>query len=55
MSSELAQWVTPAVIVAVLLYIHRYLRQDMAQLRRDTTQMESRLWSRMDRMESQFV
>lgn len=33
MPTELAQWVTPAIIVAVLLYIHRSLRQDMRELR----------------------
>ena len=35
MSPELAQWIPPAVIVAVLLYIHRSLRQDMRELRRE--------------------
>ena len=32
MPSELAQWITPTIIVAVLLYIHRSLRQDMREL-----------------------
>ena len=34
---ELAQWIPPAVIVGVMLYLHRSLRQQMG--------------SRMDRME----
>lgn len=41
-------------MVAVLIYTHRSLRQDMGQLRRDMAQMESRLGSRMDRVETQI-
>lgn len=33
MSPELAQWIMPAILVAILLYIHRSLRQDMRDLR----------------------
>ena len=33
MPPELIQWIPPAVIVAILLYIHRSLRQDMKELR----------------------
>lgn len=36
MAPEFAQWLTPAVVVAVLLYMHR-------SIRRDITQMETRL------------
>ena len=62
MAPELAQWITPAVVVAVLLYMHRSIRRDMTQmetrLRQDMKQMESRLESRfdsrMDRMESRL-
>ena len=57
MPPELAQWIvplivifgtlSPAVIVGLMLYLHRITRQDMRE-------MESRLGSRMDRMESQI-
>ena len=35
MPPALAQWIPPAVVIAVLLYIHRSLHQDMSELRRD--------------------
>ena len=35
MPPALAQWIPPAVVIAVLLYIHRSLRQDMSELRGD--------------------
>ena len=54
MPPEIAQWIPPAVIVGVMLYLHRATRQDMAQLRQDMKQMEARLESRMDRMESRM-
>ena len=47
MPPELAQWIPPAVIVGVMLYLHRVTRQDMKQ-------MEARLESRMDRMEARM-
>ena len=47
MTPELAQWIPPAVIIGVMLYLHRMTRQDMKQ-------MESRLGSRMDRVESRM-
>ena len=65
----LAPWITPAIIVGVLVYVHRSIRQDMArmesrlrenmrhetaQLLEDMKQMESRLGSRMDRMEARL-
>ena len=43
MPPELTQWIPPAVIVGVMLYLHRVTRQDM-----------KRLESRMDRLESQI-
>jgi len=33
MPVELDQWVSPAILIAILLYIHRSLRQDMRDLR----------------------
>ena len=55
MPPELAQWITPAVVVVVLLYMHRSIRRDMTQmetrLRQDMKEMESRFETRMDRME----
>lgn len=47
MPPELTQWIPPAVIIGVMLYLHRVTRQDMKQ-------MESRFESRMDRMETQI-
>ena len=35
MSPELAQWIPPAVIVGVMLYLHRVTRQDIKGLRSD--------------------
>ena len=58
MPPELAQWIPPAVIVGVMLYLHRTTRQDVAQLRQDMKQLEVRLESRfesgMERVESQI-
>ena len=58
MPPELAQWITPAVVVAVLLYMHRSIRRDRTQmetrLRQDMKEMESRFETRMDRMESRL-
>ena len=31
MPPELAQWIPPAVIIGVMLYLHRVTRQDMKQ------------------------
>lgn len=69
MLEALTPWMTPAIVVAVLIYMHRTqrraaehmearLRQDVSQLgtrlREDMKQLESRLESRMDRMESRL-
>ena len=35
MSPELTQWIPPAVIVGVMLYLHRVTRQDIKGLRGD--------------------
>ena len=47
MPPELAQWIPPAVIVAIMLYLHRMTRQDLKQ-------MESRLSGRIDGVESKI-
>ena len=47
MPTELAHWIPAAVIVDVMLYLHRVTRQDMRE-------MESRFEARMDRVESQI-
>ena len=39
MSPELAQWIPPAVIVGVMLYLHRVTRQDLKQLRGSITDL----------------
>ena len=48
MPPELAQWIPPAVIVGVMLYLHRVTRQDMAR-------MESRLREDMKRLEDRVA
>ena len=58
MPPELAQWIPPAVIVGVMLYLHRMTRQDISRmegrLHEDMKQMESRLESRMDGLEKRI-
>ena len=61
MPPELAQWIvplivifgtlSPAVIVGLMLYLHRLTRQDMKQME---ARLESRFDSRMDRMEARI-
>ena len=47
MSETLAQWITPTIVVAVLIYVHRSQRRASAQmearLRQDVSQVETRL------------
>ena len=69
MLEVLTPWMTPAIVVAVLIYMHRTqhrtvvqmearLRQDVSQvemrLREDIKEMASRLESRIDRVESRL-
>ena len=61
MPPELAQWIvplivvfgtlSPAVIVGLMLYLHRVTRQDMKDLE---SRLESKFDSRMDRMEARL-
>ena len=61
MPPEIAQWIvplivifgtlSPAVIIALMLYLHRTTRQDMKQME---ARLESRFDSRMDRMEARI-
>ncbi len=62
MPSELAQWIPPAVIVGLMLYLHRSthrrmdrmetrLREDLRQLRNDTRGDMERLDERVARLE----
>ena len=68
MPSELAQWIPPAVIIGVMLYLHRMTRQDMSRmegrLREDMKNLhgevadlrehvDTQLGSLRDRMDSQ--
>ena len=48
MPPELAQWIPPAVIVGVMLYLHRTTRQDMKQ-------SEARLREEMKGVRSEVV
>ena len=58
MLSELAQWITPAIVILGFLFTDRRIRNQRVELesrfgaRMD--RMESRLAGRMDRLESQI-
>ena len=43
MTLELLQWISPAVIVGVMLYLHRLNRQDVTDLRNRMTRLEERM------------
>ncbi len=54
MTLELLQWISPAVIVGVMLYLHRLTRQDIKGLRgaiKDLRNRIGRLEERMARLE----
>ena len=58
MSPELIQWISPAVIVGVMLYLHRLTRQDIKGLRGDITNLYNRtgrLEERMGRLEERMA
>lgn len=54
MPPELAQWIPPAVIVGVMLYLHRTMRQDMrrmeTRLREDMKELRGEVSDLRDRM-----
>ena len=56
MSPELTQWIPPAVIVGVMLYLHRVTRQDIKGLRGDIADlrihMDTGLRNLRDHMDS---
>ena len=41
MPPELLQWISPAVIVGVMLYLHRLTRQDIKGLRGEITDLRT--------------
>lgn len=43
MPPELSQWIPPAIIVGLMLYLHRTLRQDVKDLRDRLGRMEERM------------
>lgn len=58
MPTEITQWIPPAVIVGVMLYLHRVTRQDIKELRGrmdtgidDLRDRTGRLEGRMARLE----
>ena len=57
MPPELTHWIPPAVIVGVMLYLHRVTRQDMSRLegrlREDMKDLRGEVADLRDRMESQ--
>ena len=50
MSPELARWIPPAVIVGVMLHLHRVTRQDIRGLRGDVTDLRNRMARLEERM-----
>ena len=50
MSPELTQWAPPAVIVGVMLYLHRITRQDIKGLRGDIADLRNRMGRLEERM-----
>ena len=54
MPPELAQWIPPTIIVGVMLYLHRTMRQDMrrmeARLREDMKELRGEVSDLRDRM-----
>lgn len=65
MPPELAQWIvplivifgtlSPAVIVGLMLYLHRMTRQDLARSREDMKEMESRMRDDMKRLDDRVA
>ena len=43
MTLELLQWISPAVIIGVMLYLHRLNRQDIKGLRGEFTDLQNRM------------
>ena len=58
MSPELIQWISPAVIVGLMLYLHRVTRQDIKELRGDISDfrahMDTENGNLRDRMDTGF-
>ncbi len=50
MTPELLQWISPAVIVGVMLYLHRLTRQDIKGLRGEITNLRNRMARLEERM-----
>ena len=57
MPPELAQWIPPAVIIGIMIYLHRVTRQDMSRLegrlREDMKDLRGEVADLRDRMDSQ--
>ena len=50
MPPELLQWISPAVIVGVMLYLHRLTRLDIKGLRGEITNLRNRMGRLEERM-----
>ena len=53
MPSELAQWITPATVIAGFLFTARTIRNQRLEIGTRMDRMESRLAARIDGLESQ--
>ena len=52
MPAELIQWIAPAVIVGVMLYLHRLTRQDIKGLRGEITDLRNHVDSSLTNLRS---
>ena len=50
MPPELSQWIPAAVIIGIMLYLHRITRQDMKDLRGEVTDLRGRMGRLEERM-----
>ena len=55
MTLELLQWISPAVIVGVMLYLHRLARQDITDLRSHLDSGLADVQNRMGRLEERMA
>ena len=55
MTLELLQWISPAVIVGVMLYLHRLARQDITDLRSHVDTGLADVQNRMGRLEERMA
>ena len=55
MPPELSQWIPAAVIIGIMLYLHRVTRQDMSRLEGRLEKQIGDLTARMGRLEERMA